>query len=196
MTMWRGGLRTLVLLPLWAAVAGCGPGVGGTGTGEGFSLDFFGARAASVCTAAFAESLKCPSRIVIGPSRVDLSAGSELVQWVDDPAAARIDTRIEGSDIEFRALCEGVRFAGTWGTRPDGTSRFFGNYVLPGSETTLPGIMEADTQTAALTLTLRDINGAVVLGPIALQRAETVSTSVEPSCVQAGVSPQRGTTYR
>ena len=194
MAIFRRWVERSALLTLLLAAAGCGPGVGGTGTGEGFSLDYFGARAASVCTADFADALKCPARIVVGPTRVDLSGGSELVLWVDEALAARVHARIEGSDIEFRALCEGVRFRGTWGVRADGSARFFGNYVLPGGDAAAAGIMEADAQSAALTLTLRDLNGDVVFGPVALQRAE--ATPASPTCLPGGASPQIGAGYR
>ena len=193
-TVCRWG-RWYVLLPLLLAVGGCGPGVGGTGTGEGYALDFFGARAASVCSASFATELKCPSRIVIGPTRVDLTKGSELVVWVDDPENGQISARIDGSEIDFRSACEGVQFAGTWGTTADGAGRFFGHFTRPGVDIASPGTLTVLTERTGLAYVLSDAQGAVVFGPVILQRAETASTA--SSCQQpVDDSPLPGATSR
>lgn len=184
-----------LLLPLLLAAAGCGPGVGGTGTGEGYALEFFGAKRASVCSASFAGELKCPSRIVIGPAKLDPAEGSELVLWVDDAAAARVVVRINVSDVDVNALCGGVRFAGTWGETSQGVRRFFGHFTAPGVVTATPGTLHVETVAGGgLSYALEDADGRTVFGPVLLQRAEgdpTVS-----SCSTVSPAPLGSATYR
>jgi hypothetical protein len=182
------------LLPLLLAAGGCGPGVGGTGTGEGYALDFFGARPASVCTASFAAELKCPSRIVIGPARIDVSGGSERVDWVDDPATGRIAARIDGSNIAFDAYCESVGFEGAWGMTDGGEGRFFGHFTAPGASVATPGTLAVRADGNGLSYLLRDAQGEVVFGPVVLQAVE--SSLPATSCPQQAASPLLGAKYR
>ena len=182
-------------LPLLFAVAACGPGVGGTGTGEGYALEYFGAKRASVCSASFAGALRCPSTIVVGPAPVESDAGSELVAWVDDPAAAQIVVRINVSDVDLNALCGGVRFAGTWGETEDGSKQFFGNFALPGMAAAEPGTLSVEKLDGdSLSYTLSDGKGNTVYGPVALMRADR--EPVLSSCSSVSPTPLSGATYR
>jgi hypothetical protein len=184
-----------LLLPLLLAAAGCGPGVGGTGTGEGYALEFFGAKRESVCSASFAGELKCSARIVIGPTKADPEEGSELVIWVDDPAAARVVVRIDVSDVDLNALCGGVRFAGTWGETNEGSRRFFGHLTAPGFEVATPGTLDVEAvEGGGLAYTLSDAAGRTVFGPVRLQRADKDPTL--SSCSTVSSVPLGGATYR
>jgi len=184
-----------LLLPLLLAVAACGPGVGGTGTGEGYALEFFGAKRASVCSASFAGELKCPSRIVIGPAKLDPAEGSELVLWVDDPAAARVVVRINVSDVDVNALCGGVRFAGTWGETGQGIRRFFGHFTAPGVGDATPGTLDVKTvEGGGLSYALSDADGRTVFGPVLLQRADRDPSL--SSCSTVSPAPLGSATYR
>jgi len=184
------------LMPLLLlAVGGCGPGVGGTGTGDGYALDYFGARRASVCSASFAGALKCPTSIVAGPAPVEAEAGSELVMWVDDPASAQIIARLNVSDVDLTAQCGGVRFAGTWGETNEGTRRFFGYFTAPGAEVATPGTLTVESMDGAvLSYELSDGAGRTVLGPVALQRADSEPTL--SACSSVSRSPLSSATYR
>ena len=186
---------TWLLLPLLLAAGGCGPGVGGTGTGEGFALDFFGAKRASVCTASFAGELRCPSRIVIGPTPAPAGEGSEPVLWVDDPANGRFTARIDASDVEFDAKCEGIRFSGTYGKTDEDPGRFFGNYTAPGLDAAVPGTLSVEgIEEAGLSYVLRNADGQTVIGPLLLQR-----TNAEPQfalCPTGLSSGAADVTYR
>jgi len=173
------------LLLVLLVLAGCGPGVGGTGTGElSSALSFFGAKPASVCSASFASQLKCQSRIVIGPTYVDPTAGTEADLWVDSADNGQVTVRINDSDVEFEAFCEGVRFSGTWGKRDDESiGRFYGYYTTSELIASRPGTLTA--QTAAgnrLAYTLQDAKGIVVFGPQVFQKA-----AGEPAPVQCGL---------
>lgn len=171
MRPWRGWLA---LLPLLWLLDGCGPGVGGTGTGEqSFGLGYFGAKPSSVCTTSFAGQLKCASRIVIGPARADPPAGSELVVWADDALAPTVIARIDLSDVEFEAVCENLRFTGTWGRGSDGGERFFGSYRGAGSELDAPGTLSVEgADGATMTYVLRDAAENVIFGSPPLQSAD------------------------
>jgi hypothetical protein len=182
------------LLPLLLAVAGCGPGVGGTGTGDGFAFDLFGARAASVCTATFATELKCPSRIVVGPSVAPPSEGSETVLWADDPGNASVTARIDASTVEFIAVCDGIRFEGAWGEIPGEGGRFFGYFTVPGVEAALPGSLTVATNADSLSLALSDADGRHLLGPVPMQRSDSAPTMA--TCPTGSASPQLGSTFR
>jgi len=183
-----------LLLSLLLAMAGCGPGVGGTGTGDGFALDLFGARAASVCSASFANELKCPSRIVVGPWTVPDSDGSETVLWVDDPAEASITARISASLVEFVGVCEGLRFEGTWGEIPEQGGRFFGFFTVPGVDTAMPGSLAVVSSGDALSFVLSDVDGKQLFGPLALKRSDTAPTLAV--CPSGSSSPQSVSTFR
>lgn len=182
---WRGWLLLLL------ALGGCGPGVGGTGTGDqSYPLEYFGAKAASVCTASFAGQLKCPSRIVIGPTRVDPTEGSEPVVWVDDATNSRVSARIDGSDVEFDAPCENTRFVGTWGTQADeGTGRFYGYYSDSSLSFSVPATLTVLAANGrGLAYVVQDANGQVVFGPRVLQRGNGEAPSAQ--CPQSAIDPQ------
>jgi hypothetical protein len=184
-----------LLLPLLLAAAGCGPGVGGTGTGEGYSLEYFGAKRASVCSASFAGQLKCPSQIVIGPATVEPAAGSELVVWVDDPAVARVIARINLSDVDLDAHCDGLRFVGTWGETSEGKRRFFGHYTVAGTDGAQPGTLTVqDVDGAGLSYLLSDAADRTVFGAVVLQRTDKDSTLA--ACSSVSQTPLAGVTYR
>jgi hypothetical protein len=190
---WRGW-SWILLLPLLLAVGGCGPGVGGTGTGEGFALEYFGARRTSVCNASFAGELKCPSRIVVGPATVPVDDGSDPVIWVDDPSNGRVSARIDLSDIVFEAYCEGITFIGTWGTTGDATDRFFGNYTAADFEVAVPATLSVAAGPSGLEYVLRNADGRIVIGPIALQRLDGETRPA--TCPKLFSSPVPGPTYR
>jgi hypothetical protein len=187
---WRGGL----LLSLLLAIAGCGPGVGGTGTGDGFALGIFGARPASVCSASFASELKCSTRIVVGPVTVPQTEGSETVLWVDNPAEASVTARISASEVEFVAVCEGLRFEGTWGEIPERGGRFFGFFTVPGVDAAIPGSLAVTSGNEALSFVLSDVDGKQLLGPLPLTRSETSPTPA--LCPGGSASPQSVSTFR
>lgn len=183
------------LLPLLLAVGGCGPGVGGTGTGEGFALEYFGARRASVCSASFASELKCPSRIVIGPTKADESEGSELVTWTDDPAVAQVIVRISDSDVDLEVLCEDLRFTGTWGETNEGVRRFFGHYTTRELAAAVPATLTVQSaEGGGLSYVLKDAAERTLAGPLVLQRTE--QEVIRSSCSSVSNLPLRGARYR
>ncbi len=171
-------LRALaaLLVCLSAGLVGCGPGVGGTGHGEpAFSVDFFGARAASVCTSALSSALVCPAGGDPNPpgptSPVD--AGSAAVLLADSAAALRLSAEINGNLIQVEAHCDGLVFLGRWGVLPDGQARYFGSLTTPASADAQPAVLSATaTVNGGLSVQLTDAAGARLYGPLGLQRVD------------------------
>jgi hypothetical protein len=148
-------------------VVGCGPGVGGTGTGDA-AFAAFGASAAPVCGGNVAATLACPSAPPVGP----VSPGGTLpVQFVDP--AGQVVLELNGNVALLDASCQHLHFSGEFGTGTNGSQGFFGSYEINGSG---PDVLAALSTTpvvggTALTIELRDVTGQAVVGPVLLQRA-------------------------
>jgi hypothetical protein len=161
-------LRRLGLTSACALVlllfAGCGPGVGGTGTGD-TALAAFDANGASVCGGAFAAELACPS-LPTGPA----ATGTEPVQFVD--AAGQVKLDVNGNLATLDAACPRLRFNGEFGVRKGGTEGFFGSYEVDDNGMRVLAALSAVPQPGgALTIELRDVDGRVAVGPVLLRRA-------------------------
>jgi hypothetical protein len=148
-------------------VAGCGPGVGGTGTGDA-AFAAFGASAAPVCGGSVAATLACPSAPPVAP----VSPGGTLpVQFVD--AAGQLVLELNGNVAQLDASCQHLHFTGEFGTGTNGSQGFFGSYEISGNG---PDVLAALSTTpavggGALTIELHDVDGQVLVGPVLLQRA-------------------------
>jgi hypothetical protein len=171
---WRPAAALCVV---WAMLAtGCGPGVGGTGTGgdaasptAGF-LAPFGASAALVCAADFADRLDCPAASGATPA----PQGSARTSWADDPLAARAEATLDGNGVDFAARCEGLSFSGTWGQLPGASAgQYFGAVVAaPATAPTPATLVVQPAPDAALSMRLLDVQGRVLFGPRTLVRVE------------------------
>ena len=161
------GLRIfwLALASALAVLAGgCGPGVGGTGTGASVgSLDYFGAQSALLCDSELAALLACPG----GPAPLPGATSGTLVRYFADSASApRVHLRVEGQRAELDAPCARLQFSGEWGQVPGRAGRFYGGAVvaaspLPASLTAVPAgnglaveLLDSDEHTLQATLVL------------------------------------------
>ena len=155
-------------------LAACGPGLGGTGTGDSEPLlQFFNATATSVCGAPFSTSLSCAGADAAPGSMPQPAAqGTAVTRFVDQPNAANITVTIEANSIVLDARCLGIHFAGDWGITAASDARFFGNYARDSAAVRTPGSLsvQATSKADQLSLTLRDADGRVLLGPTTLQR--------------------------
>lgn len=144
----------------------CGPGVGGTGTGEG--LTAFGATAASVCDSAFADRLACAPAAPTAPAD-----GTRAVTYVD--GRAQLVLRIEGNRASFDALCLRLQFNGDFGLAPGNAAGFFGTYQLNASAAqSFAGLLVQRADAGGdLRIELRDIDGRSLVAPVTLQAAPT-----------------------
>ncbi|MBL0087878.1 MAG: hypothetical protein IPP44_14890 [Ideonella sp.] len=160
---------------LAAMLVACGPGTGGTGTGNDVGLADFGAVAASVCGASFADGLLClpgATGTASGPSSAIDAQGTQTVRFIDSLQGARIVAQFNANSVVLDARCQGLNFAGDWGVTAQGDARYFGSTLQDGSAQRAPTSLAVEGSgagsAAKLTATLRDGNGRVLLGPITL----------------------------
>ncbi len=174
-------LRSLLGGALLAWLAACGPGTGGTGTGETHSFDLgtFGARAASVCTSTLASALSCSDTTTtattdaVNPPAVAADASPPVAHFADSATGGEVHLAIEGNTAVLEARCLGLRFDGAWGVAGTNDARFFGSYGTAAAPSPLPATLSVDAvpgQDGALRATLRQADERVLLGPVVLQR--------------------------
>lgn len=161
-----GGLAGLLwaLSLVWVlSLSACGPGVGGTGTGNGLNagavgLAEFNATAAEVCVTPLAAVLGCES---VGGSGTGTLTSQRL--FTGTCAAASFD----GDGVELDVLCDGLYFSGLWGVDNGGRAAYYG---LAGDDPMLavaePATLEVVAQEGLLQLTLRAADGSVLAGPL------------------------------
>ncbi len=159
----------LWLLAATALLGGCGPGVGGTGTGDAAdALGAFGATAASVCAGELATVLACAATTGGGGGGGGTAAapapGTAPVYLADTIDGRRVAVSVQGNLIDVNAPCARVRFRGQWGTIAGQAARFYGSTEQDGSST--PATLQAVVRGSGLELTLVDTQGRVLLGPV------------------------------
>ena len=159
-----------ILLPVLLALAllaGCGPGVGGTGTGES-GLAAYGASAAPVCTSDFADLLACPS----GPAAQPVTAIVYAADVAEGGTASRHLARFEGASVELELRCERLRFSGTWGTAPGLGTRYYGELRddAPGAPARAASLVVERDAGEGLRLILLGDDGSIRAGPLVLTR--------------------------
>ena len=146
---------------LAAVLAGCGPGVGGTGTGDTASaLTYFGASPASLCSSELAALAACQT----DGTTATAVPGAEPVLLVDAAAGARVQVRLQKDTAELIEACAPLEFRGQWGVIAGQAGRFYGHTdpdVAPA-----PATLEAQASGTGMRLTLRDGGGRVLLGPV------------------------------
>lgn len=169
-----------LLLPWSAAVLiamllGCGPGVGGTGTGEaGEFLRDFGAVEKPLCDAPFATRLDCdgptpPNGPAPGP-------GTDVVTAVDVASGGRVVVVFRGNTVGLDAHCADVAFDGVWGATATGDASFYGGVRLPGLPARSAGSLAVEAVAGStggeLRITLRTLDGRIVIGPLVVRPAQ------------------------
>lgn len=150
---------------LWMLLfAGCGPGVGGTGTGDA-AFAAFSASAASVCTGAIAAELACP----LGPAG-PAATGTLPIQFVD--AAGQVTLEMNSNLATLDASCLRLHFSGEFGGDAAGAQGFFGSYEIDanGIDVLAALIAVPGAGGGALSIELRDVDGHVAVGPVLLRR--------------------------
>lgn len=117
-------LSWLLALLMTLLVAGCGPGVGGTGTGED-PVTALGARPANVCTSEIAALLDCaPAPPALQPAP---GAQDDRPLWFADSTSGRqAVARFAGQAVVVELRCPGLRFEGRWGESGELGGRYFG----------------------------------------------------------------------
>ena len=158
---------------LW--LSACGPGVGGTGTGEtGGGLGSFGALPASVCSGDLASILSCAA-----PAGAAAPVpGATAVFLADTTDGRQVRVTLRGNTVELSAACVRVQFRGEWGAVAAQPARFFGTADIDGTAT--PAALQVQVSGGDVQLTLRDTSGRVLLGPVLVRAVVTLSPP--PTC--------------
>lgn len=164
--------RHLMALLALAALQACGPGVGGSGTGQG--LDAFGANAAPLCGSEIAPALSCPPATAApgGSAAGNTDPGSGTVFFADTIDGRRVAVTVQGNSIELNAPCARISFRGQWGLLAGQAARFYG--TNGDGANAQPAQVRASLASSGLLLTVLDANGDVLLGPVLV----TVKTSL------------------
>ena len=175
--------RTLIAALLAALVAGCGPGSGGTGTGEtGSAFARFGATAASICASSLAPALACIAGSSSAPINPEQQV-STMVNFSDVAFGGNISVAIQANSIELSERCRKLHFLGDWGITASNDARFFGSYTQDNLGAVIASLSVQPAASGApneLSVVMRDADGRVVLGPVTLQR---VTLPVVPTAV-------------
>lgn len=156
-----------------ALFAGCGPVVGGTGTGSA-AFEAFVVSAASVCEGALAAELGCPA----APGAA--APGAPAARFVD--AAGHVTLEVNGNVATLDAVCLRLRFDGEFAVGAGGLQGFFGSYQVGGAGVdALAALLAVPVAGGgAMTIELRDTQGRVVINPVLLQRTTAVMPAPNP----------------
>jgi hypothetical protein len=124
-------LRLTLLVAVVAMLGGCGPGVGGTGTGAPVSGGTaFGAVAAPVCLSAIAPALRCPGADVMTSAIAD---GTARTVFVDQGTGGQTTAQFVGNGVDLDSRCLALRFTGEWGVINFGQAAYYGTVLRDGA---------------------------------------------------------------
>ena len=181
---WRPLLRACALACA-AVLSACGPGVGGTGTGETpGALAYFGATAASVCSSDLANLLGCaPANAAAAPA-----PGVTTLYLADTIDGRRVAVSLQGNTIEISAPCAQLRFRGDWGAIGSQAARFFGYTDHDGPRE--PATVVAQTSGSSVALTVSGADGRILLGPVLVKAV--AAPALPGSCGSSGSSGSSG----
>ena len=172
-------LRHLLPLTLVLWLTACGPGVGGSGTGEQTqTVANFGAVPAPVCGAAFASRLNC-SPAAGGAAAAP--AGTAPVTFVDVATGGQVSATLRANSIELEARCQRLSFRGEWAVVGTSDARFFGTAIDERTGLSQLASFSVNETSGGLQVLLRAFDGSVVLGPVELRPA-TVTPEPALAC--------------
>ena len=160
--------RLAALILLWLALAGCGPGIGGTGTGAAIEPPADVALK-PVCESSFADLLRCTGL----PGSTASALGTNLSLLADSASARNALLRLEGNAADLEVFCAGLQFGGSWGQLPGQAPRFHGvaRSVLSGDAQYAS--MVVTRAGAGLVVQLFDVNGQALSAALTLQVVAT-----------------------
>lgn len=167
----RTAAAAVLAATLMLALAACGPGVGGTGTGDTPSaLTAFGAAPASVCSGDLGPLLSCPS----GGAAAAPAPGAGPLHLADTIDGRQVRVTVTGNTIELQAPCARLQFRGEWGVVAGQAGRFFG-YTDAGAAA-LPASLQVQVVSGGLQFTLRSAGGDTLLGPVLMTVVASAGT--------------------
>lgn len=157
-------------------LAGCGPGLGGTGTGAtDDALVSYGAREVPVCAADFADLLGCAAPGTgAAPSP---ATGARF--FAEATPASRTLLELDGQEAQLRLRCLDLVFIGSFAQAGSQAPRYFGNAIEGGSRVRLASL-HVERVSGGLSITLVDSLGQTLAGPQVL--APVSGTTTAASC--------------
>ncbi|MBI5718487.1 MAG: hypothetical protein HZC37_12465 [Burkholderiales bacterium] len=159
-----------------ALLAGCGPGLGGTGTGAtDDALAAYGAHDVPVCQSDFADLLGCTAP---STGAAPLPATSARF-FAESSPESRTLLELDGQEAQWRLRCQGILFVGSFGQAGSATPRYFGNVIEGGSRVRL-ATLQVERSGTGLAVTLVDSFGRTLAGPQALLPVSGVTS--EATC--------------
>ena len=180
----RFDLRLAALALLIGLQAGCGPTVGGSGTGDSpATLASFGAKAASTCSSQIATLLSCTSTS-LAPLDPTQLAGTGTAIFVGTLASGPYVLTVKDNHALFQSRCNAATFEGDWGVLPSGDSRFLGGWISTDRKPEVraqlwPHGVAQSTDT--LLVQVLDADGQVLFGPVQMSRVAAMPID-KPNC--------------
>lgn len=172
----RGAVGLLALLTAML-LAGCGPGIGGTGTGDDVGPADFGATDAPVCDSDLGKVLACPG----GAPGTPANAGTAATEFASAAGATATRARFDGNAVQIDLLCRGQVFSGRFGVEGAAPGRYYGSLATPGEAVGSLAIAVIEPlEGGALRMRLLDVDDGLLWGPLDLQRLAPGTPA--PSC--------------
>jgi hypothetical protein len=153
-----------ILLLLLAVLGGCGPGIGGTGTGAEIEPPA-GLALKPVCESGFADLLRCTGL----PGTAASALGTSLSLLADNANARNALLRLEGNAADLEVFCAGLQFSGNWGQLPGQAPRFHGVARSALSGDARYASMVVTRVSTGLVVQLFDVNGQALSAAFTLQ---------------------------
>jgi hypothetical protein len=162
---------TVLAAVLASVLAACGPGVGGTGTGNSTDgLSTWGAAPSNVClTADFSPLLSCGGAAAPG-------AGTAVVYAAEASPASRVLARFEGSRLTLDLRCLNRSFEGEWASAGQLGTRYFGSITTASGARSNASVIVA-AQGGTFVMLVQDFNGQRIGEPLLLQRVASATTA-------------------
>ncbi len=169
----RAGWLTLLGTFGVLIVTGCGPGLGGTGTGAtDDALASYGAREVPVCGAEFADLLGC---IAPGAGAAPQPAAGARF-FAEATPASRTLLELDGQEAQLRLRCLDLVFIGSFAQAGSQPPRYYGNAIEGGSRVRLASL-RVERVGAGLSITLADSLGQTLAGPQVLAPVSGTTTA-------------------
>jgi hypothetical protein len=158
---------------------GCGPGLGGSGTGPSVDpVPAQGALPSNLCSSELAASLQC------GASTATPAAGTAAVAFADATLAGDMLppalARFEGNRVDYELPCQKQRFSGQWGQVPGQSARFFG--LLQQGDSQVLASLTVQAVADKLLVQLRDAQGQSLGEARTLARLQLAPPPGSSSC--------------
>lgn len=154
------------LLSLAVLLAACGPGVGGSGSGnEAEALLAFGASAQPLCSSELAGVLGCTLTTLPGGGPTPAPSLAGPVVLADRADGRQVQAVVIEERVLLEAPCARLVFSGLWAKNANSSARFYGVLASGGGIGSF-ATLEARSDGGAVVLTLRDAAEVVLLGPL------------------------------